>query len=62
MTRSLANKIRRKEHMYTFSMAKGTPIQTHLDEFNFIITDIKSLVMKLKDESNAIGCLTASFL
>jgi len=40
--------------MYTFSMAGGTLIQNHLDEFNFsIIFDLESLDMKIEDEDKA---------
>lgn len=37
MTKSLANKLRLKERLYTLRMTEGTPIQSHLDEFNSII-------------------------
>ena len=33
MTKSLANKLRLKDRLYTLCMAEGTPIQTHLNEF-----------------------------
>ena len=39
MTKKLANKIHLKECLYRFSVAKDTPIQNRLDEFNFIIID-----------------------
>ena len=54
MTKSLANKIRLKERLYTFSMAEGTLIQNHLDEFNSIILDLESLDVKIEDEGKAI--------
>ena len=43
MTKSLANKIRLKERLYTFRMAEGTPVQKHLNEFNSILVDLESL-------------------
>ena len=43
MTKSLANKNRLKERLYTFSMEEGTPIQNHLNEFNSIIFELESL-------------------
>ena len=43
MTKSLANKTRLKERLYTFSMEEGTPIQNHLNEFNSIIFELESL-------------------
>jgi hypothetical protein len=36
MTKSLANKPRLKERLYTISMVEGTSIQSHLNEFNSI--------------------------
>jgi len=54
MTKSLANKILLKEHLYTFSVAKSTPIQNHLDEFNSIIIELESLDVKIEDEDKAI--------
>ena len=54
MMKSLANKIRLKEKLYTFSMAKGTSIQNHLDEFNSILIDLESLDVKIEDEDKAI--------
>jgi len=50
MTKSLASKICLKERLDMFSMAKGTSIQNHLDEFNYIIFDLKNLDVKIKDE------------
>ena len=32
MTKSLANKLRLKERLYTIRMVEGTPIQSHLNE------------------------------
>jgi len=54
MTKSLANKIRLKERLYAFRMAEGTPIQKHLNDFNSIIVDLKSLDVKVEDEDKAI--------
>jgi len=54
MTKSLANKIHLKERLYTFRMAKGTPIQKHLNEFNSILVDLESLDVKIEDEDKAI--------
>jgi len=39
-----------QEHLCTFSMAKGTLIQNHLDDFNSVIIDLESLDAKLEDE------------
>jgi len=54
MMKSVTNKIRLKERLYTFRMAKGTPVQKHLNDFNSIIVDLESLDVKVKDEDKAI--------
>jgi len=54
MTKSLANKIRLKEMLYTFRMAEGTPVQKHLNDFNSIVVDLESLDVKIEDEDKAI--------
>ena len=50
-TTCLSNKIHLKEQLYTIRMVKGTPIQTHLDEFNSILIDLKNLYVKIEDDS-----------
>ena len=35
-------------------MAEGTPIQSHLDDFNSIVIDMKSLDVKTEAEDKAI--------
>jgi len=52
MAKSIGNNIYLKEHLYTFSMTKGSPTQTHVDDFRYVIIDLKSLDMKLEDEDN----------
>ena len=54
MTKSLANKIRLKERLYTIRMSEGTSMQSHLNEFNSIIVDLESLDVKIDDEDKAI--------
>jgi hypothetical protein len=54
MTKSLANKLRLKERIYTIHMAKGTSIQSHLNEFNLVIVYLESLDVKIDDEDKAI--------
>jgi hypothetical protein len=54
MTKSLANKLRLKERLYTIRMAEGTSIQSHLNEFNSICVDLESLDMKIDDEDKTI--------
>ena len=54
MTESLTNKIQLKKRLYTFKMAEGTSTQKHLNDFNSIIVDLKSLDMKIEDKDKAI--------
>jgi len=35
-------------------MSEGTPIQSHLDEFNFIIIDLENLDVKIDDEDKFV--------
>jgi len=54
MTKSLANKIRLKERLYTYRISRGTPVQKHLNDFNSIIVDLESLDVKVEDEDKDI--------
>ncbi|KAG6499814.1 hypothetical protein ZIOFF_039606 [Zingiber officinale] len=54
MTKSLANKLRLKDRLYLLRMQEGTPIQSHLDEFNSIIIDLENLDIKIEDEDKAV--------
>lgn len=54
MTKSLANKLRLKERLYTIRMAEDTPIQTHLNEFNSICMDLENLDIKIDDEDKTV--------
>jgi len=48
MAKSFANKICLKERLCTFRIAEGIPVQKHLNEFNSILVDLKSLNMKVE--------------
>jgi hypothetical protein len=54
MTKSLTNKLRLKERLYTIRIAEGTYIQSYLSEFNSIYVDLKSLDVKIDDEDKTI--------
>ncbi|PHT55765.1 hypothetical protein CQW23_04251 [Capsicum baccatum] len=54
MTKSLANKLRLKERLFTLRMSEGTPIQSHLGEFNSIIIDLENLDVEIDDEDKAV--------
>jgi hypothetical protein len=54
MTKSLANKLRLKERLYTICMSEGTSMQSHLNEYNSIIVDLESLDVTIDDKDKAI--------
>ena len=54
MSKSLANKLRLKERLYTIRMSEGTSIQEHLDEFNSILMDLENLEVVINDEDRAV--------
>jgi hypothetical protein len=54
MTKSLANKLRLKERLYTIRMVKDTSIQSHLNEFSSICVDLESLDVKIDDKDKAL--------
>jgi len=54
MTKSLANKLWLKERLFALRMSEGTPIQSHLDEFNSIIIDLENLDVKIDDEDKVV--------
>ena len=54
MTKSLANKLRLKERLYTIRMPVGTSIQSHLDEFNTIVMDLANIDISIDDEDKAV--------
>ena len=65
MTKSLVNKIRLKERLYTFFMAESTPFQNYLDKFNSILIDVDSIDVKIDNENKAmysVDSLTALFM
>nr|GEZ11556.1 retrovirus-related Pol polyprotein from transposon TNT 1-94 [Tanacetum cinerariifolium] len=54
MTKSLANKLRLKDRLYTFRMKPCTSVQDHLDEFNTILIDLENLDVDIDDEDKAV--------
>jgi hypothetical protein len=54
ITKSLANKFFLKEYIYTIHIVEGTSIQSHLNKFNLICVDLKSLNAKIDDEDKVI--------
>jgi len=54
MMKSLANKIRLKERLYTFSTVEGTLIQNYLGDFNSVLIDLYDMDVKIEDEDRTI--------
>nr|GEU36957.1 retrovirus-related Pol polyprotein from transposon TNT 1-94 [Tanacetum cinerariifolium] len=54
MTKSLTNKLRLRDRLYTFRMKPGTSVQDHLDEFNTILNDLENLDVDIDDEDKAV--------
>ena len=54
MTKSFTNRLYLKQRLYTLRMTEGTPIQNHLDEFNKVIMDLKSMDNKIDDEDQSL--------
>nr|GEX74205.1 retrovirus-related Pol polyprotein from transposon TNT 1-94 [Tanacetum cinerariifolium] len=54
MTKSLVNKLRFKDRLYSFRMKPGTSIQDHLDEFNTILIDLENLDVDIDDEDKSV--------
>ena len=54
MTKSVVNKLRLRERLYTLKMAEGTLLRSHLDEFNSILIDLTNLEVNINKEDTAI--------
>nr|GEW13720.1 retrovirus-related Pol polyprotein from transposon TNT 1-94 [Tanacetum cinerariifolium] len=54
MTKSLENKLRLKDRLYTFRMKPGTSVQDHLDEFNTILIDLENLEVDIDNEDKVV--------
>ncbi|WRX08983.1 Integrase [Theobroma cacao] len=54
MTKSLTNRLYMKQRLYTLNMSEGTSVNTHIDEFNRVILDLKNIDVKIEDEDLAL--------
>lgn len=54
MTKSLTNKLYLKHRLFMLRMSEGTSIKSHLDEFNSIITDLRSIDVNIEEEDEAL--------
>ena len=54
LTKSLINKLRFKEMLCTLKMVEGMLTKSHLDDFNYILVDLKNLEVNIGDEDKAI--------
>ncbi|KAM0985898.1 hypothetical protein ACFX2C_013128 [Malus domestica] len=57
MTKSLAKRLYLKKSLHTLRMDKGTSIHKHVDEFNKLMMDLKSVDNQISDEDYAITLL-----
>ena len=60
MTKSLAKRLYLKKTLHTLRMDEGTSIHTHVDEFNKLMMDLKSVDNQISDEDYAITLLCSS--
>ncbi|WRX23839.1 GAG-pre-integrase domain - like 7 [Theobroma cacao] len=54
MTKSFTNRLYMKQRLYTLKMSEGTSVNTHIDEFNRVILDLKNIDVKIEDEDLAL--------
>jgi len=54
MMKMLTNKIYLKEQLCIIRIIKGSAIQCHLNESNFILIDLKNVDVKIEDANKAI--------
>ena len=57
MTKSLAKRLYLKKSLHTLRMDEGTSIHRHVDEFNKLMMDLKSVDDQISDEDYAITLL-----
>ncbi|MBA0750669.1 hypothetical protein Gogos_002072, partial [Gossypium gossypioides] len=54
MMKSLTNRLVLKQRLYTFRVAKGESIRTHISEFVTLLNDLKILEVEISDEDQAM--------
>jgi hypothetical protein len=59
MSKSLTNKLYLKQRLYDLKMAKDSNLSQHINVFNQIISNLKSLDVKFKDEDKALMLLNS---
>jgi len=59
MKRTVQNKIYLKQKLYTFRMAEGTSILTHLDTFDSLLMDLSNIDAEIKDGAQAVLLLVS---
>lgn len=59
MTKSLANRLYMKQHLYSYKFTDDRGIGEQLDEFNKSINDLENIDVQLEDEDKAIILLNA---
>lgn len=48
------NKLLKKQCLYSLRMKEGTPLTSHINEFESIVTDLENLDEKIDDENKAL--------
>nr|KYP33977.1 Retrovirus-related Pol polyprotein from transposon TNT 1-94 [Cajanus cajan] len=59
LKRSLANRLYLKKRLYTLQMEEEKSLKKHVDDFNKIVLDLKSIDVKIDDEDQAMILLSS---
>ncbi|WOG93858.1 hypothetical protein DCAR_0313145 [Daucus carota subsp. sativus] len=59
MTKSLTNKLLLKQRLFSLQMQEGMPLRDHLDQFNTILLELRSIDVKVEDEDTALILLVS---
>ena len=54
MTKSLTNRLRLKQRLYTLHMSEGISLKSHIGEFSSIVTELSKIDVHIDDEDQAL--------